>query len=100
MKLNLGCGLNKLSGYLNIDIDEKLQPDQAFDFTKKFPFGDGSIDEVVMYHVIEHIQKVFHSVIFHEIHRVLRPDGLLIVSFPEFTECAKHWIENYRGKRI
>lgn len=99
MKLNLGCGFNKLPGYLNIDVDESLQPDQIFDFTKKFPYRDDSVDEIVMYHVIEHIQKVFHPIIFHEIHRVLVPGGTLVVSFPEFLECAKNWQENYRGQR-
>jgi SAM-dependent methyltransferase len=99
MKLNLGCGTGKLEGFVNVDVDESLSPDMSFDLTKPFPFDDNSVEEVVMFHTIEHIQKRFHQFIFLEIHRVLKPDGLAMFSFPEFWECATRWHNNHHGAR-
>ena len=31
IKLNLGCGRNKFPGYINIDIEEAVQPDLVWD---------------------------------------------------------------------
>src|SRR6266850_2009134 len=39
MKLNIGCGENKLEGYVNVDIEESVKPDLAIDVRKLYP-GD------------------------------------------------------------
>lgn len=99
MRLNLGCGSSKLEDYVNVDIDPSLEPDKVFDFTQKFPYENESVDEVVCYHTIEHIRKIFHDNIYAEIYRVLIPNGRFILTFPEFWECAQRWKENYQGQR-
>lgn len=98
-KLHLGCGLCKLDGYLNVDIDEKLEPDAIVDLTKPFPFQDNEFEEVLFLHTIEHIEKKYHPTILSEIHRVLKLNGKMILGYPEFEVCAKYWIENVRGRR-
>lgn len=45
------------------------------------PLPDHSIDLVVSFETLEHIDE--HDKFFHEIKRVLHPDGLLIISTPE-----------------
>lgn len=99
MKLNLGCGNLKLEGYTNIDIDPVIGPDQVFDFTGRWPYKDESIDEIVCYHTIEHIVKAKHDNIYGECFRTLKPDGKLVLTFPEFLECVKNWETNLRGQR-
>ncbi len=99
-KLNLGCGSNKIEGFINIDIEPSTKPDLVCNFiTDKLPYKDNSIDEVVLYHTIEHISKRYHNKILLEIWRVLNPKGLFYLSYPEFTKCYKNWIINYKGKR-
>ena len=98
-KLNLGCGLCKLDGYFNVDIDEELKPDAIVDLTKPFPFEKDKFEEVLFLHTIEHISKSFHPSILSEIQRVLKPEGKLILGYPEFSVCAQFWIDNKRGKR-
>lgn len=99
MKLNLGCGASRLPDFVNIDIDASVEPDQVFDFTGKFPYDDNSVDEVVCYHTLEHIPKWKHEFIFDEVFRVLIPDGVFRIAFPEFLICAENWKNNYKGKR-
>lgn len=97
--LNLACGDNKIDGAINVDINKDFEPDFIHDICTPFPWKDGEIDEVLLFHTIEHIVHTKHPTLLSEIHRVLKPEGVLFVSFPEFTKCAMNWINNHQGKR-
>jgi hypothetical protein len=100
IKLNLGCGQSKIDGCVNIDVEESCKPDLVHDFTKKqLPYEDKSIEEVYLFHTIEHISKRYHASIFDEVFRVLRVGGLFYLSYPEFTKCVSNWLQNKYGKR-
>jgi predicted SAM-dependent methyltransferase len=99
MKLNLGCGANRIEGFVNVDIDAELKPDEVFDFRKKFPYKDDSVDEIVMYHVIEHIERKYQDSVLTECWRVLKPNGKLTITYPEFLNCVENWKNNYKGNR-
>lgn len=100
LNLNLGCGSNRLTGYINIDIEESCHPDLVHDFTKgPLPYDDNTVDNIVLFHTIEHIQKRFHVAILNEIWRVLRPNGTFIISFPEFSRCVENWKTNKNGQK-
>jgi SAM-dependent methyltransferase len=100
IKLNLGCGDNKIEGFINIDKNEVCKPDLVFDFIQyKFPFEDNSVEEVVLFHCIEHIEEKFQESVLEEIHRVLKMDGTFLVSFPEFLKCSENYRVNYKGMR-
>jgi len=100
MKLNLGSGLSKFKGYVNIDSDRNCKPDFVLDFVKKdFPYTDGSVEEILFFHCIEHIQKRFHRKILLECSRVLKVDGMLLISYPDFWECAQRWRKNMLGMK-
>lgn len=85
MKLNLGCGQNKLEGYVNVDCQSAANPDVLHhleDFP--WPFEASSVDEVVMNHVLEHLgadAEVFVS-IFQELYRVCKPGALVKIAVP------------------
>jgi SAM-dependent methyltransferase len=53
--LNIGCGYLKLENAINIDIDERCNPDQVVDVTKGLPFPDNHFDFVYAHQVLEHI---------------------------------------------
>lgn len=100
VKLNLGCGANKIKGFINIDTEKSVKPDLKIDFINDgLPFNTKSVDEVVLFHTIEHIQKRLHRQIFDEISRVLKVDTKLYISYPEFWKCALNWKNNYQGQR-
>lgn len=57
---------------------------------RQIPLGSQSVDTVVCFEVIEHLAE--QEVLLEEIHRVLRPDGLLAISTPNrvyYTEERK-----------
>lgn len=58
-KLNIGCGLIKKRGFVNIDIDKSCNPDIILDCTKKLPFKDNEIDYILADNFWEHIGNEF-----------------------------------------
>ncbi len=98
IQLNLGCGENKLEGFTNIDVEKSTKPDMLLNFiSKPLPYKTGTVTRVVLFHTIEHICKRFHSKVLLEIHRVLKPTGRLIITYPEFTRCFARWESNANG---
>lgn len=101
IRLNLGCGEARINDFINIDLNEDFKPDLVLNFiTNRLPYEDESVNEIVMFHTIEHIEKRFHASILREIHRVLKKDGVFFISFPEFSKILQNWLENKLGDRV
>lgn len=87
MKLNLGCGQNKLDGFVNIDKYPTFSPDLVWDLEQTpYPFDAGSVIEIAARHVLEHLGQnpdVFLRVI-KELHRILAPGGIIDIKVPHF----------------
>lgn len=85
MKLNMGCGLNKAEGYVNVDMFPEGEPDVLWDLEKTpWPWGDNSVDEVVFNHSLEHIgaeSRVFLSMM-KELYRVCRGGARIQINVP------------------
>lgn len=55
-RLNLGCGLNKFNGYLNVDSSELVKPDQVVDLNvTPWPWKDNEFGHIVAKDVLEHL---------------------------------------------
>jgi predicted SAM-dependent methyltransferase len=100
LKLNIGCGINKLVDFINIDCDSDLNPDLVHKLPKPLPYEGNSCDLIVMYHTIEHIEKRYHTYILLELWRLIKPDGLIIITYPNFLRCVEHWKNNHKGMRV
>lgn len=98
-RINVACGDTKFDGYWNIDAHSGNNPDQIIDISREFPFESDSAEEIVFFHGIEHIEEKYHISILQQFHRVLKSDGWLYISYPEFTQCAENYIHNFRGQR-
>ena len=98
-KLNIGCGNNKIEGYFNIDASPDLDVDMTVDVKQGLPFPDNSVEEILFFHAIEHIEEKFHNQVLEEFWRVLKPEGLILISYPEFEKVAQNYIDNHRGMR-
>jgi predicted SAM-dependent methyltransferase len=98
--LNIGAGENKLEGCVNIDCEPKTNPDLVLDIRKEpLPYEDSIVDEVWMIHTLEHIEFFHWENIFKEVARVLKPNGIFLLAYPEFSECAKRFVSNTSGQR-
>jgi hypothetical protein len=55
-RLNLGCGLNKFKGYLNVDSSDLVKPDQVVDLNvTPWPWKDNEFGHIVAKDVLEHL---------------------------------------------
>lgn len=100
LRLNIGSGAVKMEGFLNIDSQESNKPDLVLDITKTtLPFQANVIDEICFFHCIEHIEEKFHDIVLGEFWRVLKPEGILLISYPEFLKCVENYRNNYKGNR-
>lgn len=71
MKVLLGCGINKEIGFVNCDIDPRVNPDLCFDMEKSpWPFEDNSVNIVESNQVLEHISNIIG--VMNEIWRICR----------------------------
>lgn len=85
MRLNLGCGYRHQDGYINVDVDPVCAPQVLADLEHaRWPWDDASIDEVRMCHSLEHMGETVATRrhVIQELHRVLRPGGLVNLAFP------------------
>jgi hypothetical protein len=80
--LNLGCGVQRMEGWVNVDREPETGPDLQFDLAARpWPLPDGCATEVNLSHVLEHTGEGFRSVI-QELYRVCRDGALVHVRVP------------------
>lgn len=102
LKYNIGCGENKLEGFVNVDMAKNsvVEPDLILDIRyEKLPCTNETVDQIWMIHTLEHVEYRYWASIFHEYSRVLKPNGKLFLAYPEFFECAKRFANNVGGQR-
>jgi predicted SAM-dependent methyltransferase len=82
-RLNIGCGLDIRSGYINMDCSDLSGVDVVHDISNlPLPFKDDSFDEIVCKDILEHVDYIK---ILRDIHRILKPDCNLYIRVPHFT---------------
>ena len=85
MKLNLGCGNNKMPGWVNVDHSPACQPDQVLDLEAfPWPWPDESVEEIVLHHVMEHLGETTAKYfgVIKELWRVCRDGALIRITVP------------------
>jgi len=85
--LDVGCGRNKRPGAIGVDYNADTAADALADINGgRLPFRDGVFDRVELIHVIEHVEDVVQTI--EELHRVLKPGGVLHVETPHYTDFS------------
>jgi SAM-dependent methyltransferase len=88
-KLNLGAGGINKEEYVNVDWRSAVEPDVSHDLnTFPYPFHDDEFDLIEADHVLEHLDRPFE--VMKELHRILKPDGHLIIKVPHFSRGFTH----------
>jgi len=89
-KLNLGCGNDYKEGWVNVDFSDKdvygqkIKIDVKHDLNKfPYPFKDSEFDEVLMKHVLEHLDDIGKSL--KELVRITKKGGRIRIMVPHFT---------------
>jgi predicted SAM-dependent methyltransferase len=85
MRFNMGCGHNRLDGWINVDASPVCQPDQVVDLeTTPWPWDAGCASEIRFNHSLEHMgadARVFLE-IMKEIYRIAAPDAVVHINVP------------------
>jgi len=82
IKLDLGAGKNKKEGFLGVDRRKFPGIDIVTDLNAKWPWKDGTVEEIHMSHVLEHFSGFERVHIFNEMYRVMRADAKATVITP------------------
>ena len=78
---DVGCGATKqVEGAIGVDALPLPGVDVVASVDEGLPFADGSFDHVFAVHVLEHVEDMLRAMA--ELHRVLRPSGVLHVLAP------------------
>ena len=86
--LDIGCGRKKLPGAVGLDRLPLPGVDVVADLDSGLPFPEHSFDAVSANQVLEHVGDLVALV--HEVHRVLRPGGILVAHVPYFRSAWAH----------
>ncbi|HSX45355.1 MAG TPA: class I SAM-dependent methyltransferase [Candidatus Saccharimonadales bacterium] len=111
IRLNLGCGINLVGGFINVDkyysleqlqskkgiySNATIEPGAEYvqaDVTA-LPFKSDSVDYIESIDMIEHLPFRDLQPAFSEMARVLKPGGKLAILTNDFDNMATLWLEN------
>lgn len=99
VRANIGCGGQRLDGWVNVDQFKDSAADviaDAFDYLRERP---GMLDEIYAGHFLEHLEYGFHdwqNTDAHRLlvlaHRALKPGGRIGVVVPDGEAVIRHYI--------
>lgn len=85
MKYNMGCGLNRLDGYTNVDKFAEAAPDLQIDLEiLPWAIESDTAEEVLFNHSLEHMGRdpdIFMG-IMKELYRICRPGATIRINVP------------------
>jgi SAM-dependent methyltransferase len=82
-KLNVGCGKNIKSGWINLDIVDLPGVDVVYNIENlPLPFDDDMFDIILCQDVLEHIEYI---PVIRDLHRILKKGGKLQIRVPHFS---------------
>ncbi len=92
IKLHIGCGPRRLPGFIHIDARSEVAPDVVADVSFLDMFEDNSVDLIYFCHGLEHIRPHDVQITLAEWKRILKPNGILRLSLPDFGKLAYMYI--------
>jgi len=91
-RLNLGCGRRRHADWTNCDLEPHGPDVIACDLRRTLPFESASCDAVYAAHVLEHLAPAEAGRLAAEIHRVLKPGGIVRVVVPDLEGVARAYL--------
>jgi len=84
MRLNLGAADRRVSGFLSVDCVPPA--DVITDLAQVWPWPNSSVEEVLAFDIIEHIEDRIHFM--NELYRVMRPGARVTIETPNAARGA------------
>lgn len=84
LKLDFGCGQNCQPGFKGVDLFAPNVDFRVDLFKFPLPWKDGTVDEIVSSHFIEHIPRQIRWKFFEECWRILKLDATMRIIVPNW----------------
>lgn len=85
LKLDLGCGQNKIAGFTGVDLYAPGEDVVKVDLFKfPWPWGDDTVSELHASHFLEHVPHAQRWPFMEECWRVLKPEGTMRIFVPSW----------------
>lgn len=94
VKLDLGCGQNKLSDHTGMDFQDYGQ-EILWDINHGIPLPNNSVSKFYSSHFFEHLKKEELPNVFLEIHRVCINDAPVTIIVPHADTHQAHYLCHY-----
>jgi predicted SAM-dependent methyltransferase len=94
LKVNVGCGNEPFTGWINLDLDPAARADIQWDVTDGLPFPDESCAFVYSEHFLEHISVQQGVRFLTECRRSLQPGGIVRIGMPCVHDVVRQYYEN------
>jgi ubiquinone/menaquinone biosynthesis C-methylase UbiE len=89
MKVNIGCGKNKIPNWINIDKSVNIKPDIISE-ANSLPFKNNSCEIIYASHILEYFDwEEAKNVILPEWYRILKDSGIIRLAVPDFFSISK-----------
>ncbi|MDR9853300.1 methyltransferase domain-containing protein [Paenibacillus sp. VCA1] len=83
MKIDIGCGYNKQSGYIGIDRFETPDTKIVCDIDRGIPLEDNSVEYVMASHFLEHCEDLMATM--EEIYRICKHKAIICIAAPYYN---------------
>ena len=92
LKIQLGCGRNVKSGWVNIDLSKEA--DLTVDLRKRIPLDSDSCALVYAEHFLEHLDYPEPAMsLLREVRRILRPGGVVHIGVPDGARAIRAYVD-------
>jgi predicted SAM-dependent methyltransferase len=95
-RIHLGCGKNRIPGWLNVDGDAAGAPDMVVDLNNGIPLPDDSVELIYSEHLFEHCTLAQGMLLFAECCRLLAAGGVIRTAMPNLRDTVTYYLENWR----
>ena len=96
MKLNIACGKDYRTGYINLDLTN-TKADIITDIEEGLPLDDNSCTEILAYRILEHINPHKMDFVLNEIYRIAKPNCILKIIVPFDNILGRADLDHKRG---
>jgi len=100
MKLHIGCGKRFLPGFKHVDIENYPHIDFQIPMHDLSLIDDSSVSEIYSSHAFEYYDREFAKVVLLEWFRVLKPQGCLYLTVPNFEALIEIYASTKNLKTI
>jgi len=85
MNLHLGCGGKYIPGFVHVDVQPFPHVDHVCPAERLDMMHDNTVDLIYACHLLEHYGRHEVGAVLAEWYRVLKPEGVLRLSVPDFA---------------